>query len=65
MTSKDYIAIAAALAAARRNCPQGADRQAWYAALDDIGGKLADVLKQDNPRFDRARFAEACGGDRP
>jgi hypothetical protein len=27
----------------------------------DIARNLADALKADNPRFDRARFLAACG----
>lgn len=26
-----------------------------------IGRAMADMLAQDNPRFDRARFLKACG----
>ena len=60
MTRKDYVAIAEAL---RKVQP----------ALDDHGGSLhlqwaidrtaiADVFENDNPRFDRERFADACEG---
>jgi hypothetical protein len=52
MTRKDYVLIA-------RNI-----EQAYY--LDEtqrntIAQDLADSLSMDNPRFDRARFLEACG----
>lgn len=47
MTRKDYILIAAALKAAQ-TIPQAARN-------------LADQLAQDNLRFDRTRFLEACG----
>ena len=58
MHRKDYALIADAL------------RRARYAAANDVGAlvgnsdaalELADALKRDNPRFDRAKFLAACG----
>jgi len=50
MTRKDYIMIAEVFA---------------HSAGDDLAkflaSNLADKLAEDNPRFDRARFLEACG----
>lgn len=38
----------------------------WFNDLDSptataIARRLADYFEQDNPRFDRARFLQACG----
>ena len=52
MTRKDYVMIADTIATA------------WHASADskaDLAYKFADVLEEDNPRFDRARFLTACG----
>ena len=50
MTKKDYVAIAAIL----REAPQYGD------PVDYIIAELCDVLKADNPRFERERFIAAC-----
>ena len=46
MTRKDYEAIAKALRAA--------------GTVTDAISNIADVMAQDNPRFDRKRFIGAC-----
>jgi hypothetical protein len=54
MTRKDYRLIANALKAL----------QAPHNDTDTLGNvaySLADVLQYDNPRFNRAKFLEACG----
>ena len=61
MTRKDYVAIAAALNAARphdfqREIDLGR-KEGWSAAVHLVAGTMA----ADNPRFDRARFLKACG----
>lgn len=60
MTRKDYIALAEALREAKEIAAQtiGAPgvRGVTYA-----GDRLAAVLKQENPRFDRYRFLHAAG----
>lgn len=59
-TKKDYIRIAAAL---KLSHPDGF----WDVSPTPtqlyrrIVQELADELSRDNPRFDRARFREACG----
>lgn len=61
MTRKDYVAIAAMFnkrGELARNIQNTAVRLTHYR---EIAGDLADVLAQDNPRFDRARFLKACG----
>jgi len=61
MTRKDYVAIAAALKDARR--PFDGDFGDGFAeGVDNAAVELAKVLAKDNPRFDRARFLNACAG---
>jgi hypothetical protein len=59
MTQKDYIALAAIIANARRlsRAPHN-----WTAAevIDNISDNLTDMLASDNPRFSRVRFEAAC-----
>lgn len=57
MTRKDYILIANAIQTTRNSVCGEAD----YAVVDAVSKELAFVLKQDNPRFDRALFMAACG----
>lgn len=64
MTKKDYVAIAAVLAAQQassedeRISPKSAkahNNSVWCVACD-----MSDMLQRDNPRFDRTRFLQAC-----
>lgn len=48
MSRKDYVAIANLIA------DSSSDKKA-------IAEELASMFKADNPRFDCARFLEACG----
>ena len=58
MTKKHFEAIAKAIK----------EEQTAVAVREDvrraIANKLADVFKQDNPRFDRDRFMKAAGFER-
>ena len=58
MTRKDYVLLAEALQAAAYalNPPE---RTGALLAANEISHRL----KQDNPRFERKRFLEACGLD--
>ena len=61
MTKKDYQAIARAIheqIVASINDPHKTHSRGGLAAA--IIDAIADVLAADNPRFDRARFVEAC-----
>jgi hypothetical protein len=52
MTRKDYVMIAEVIATS------------WHTSAEtkrEIAQNFADALETDNPRFDRARFLEACG----
>jgi hypothetical protein len=64
MTSRDYIAISAAIAATRadveRNTAPG-HRTAANTALDALSYRLGTALARDNQRFDIDRFLTAAG----
>lgn len=53
MSRKDYVAVAAAVAAT------GGD----YATREELACRLAAVFAGENSRFDRGRFLVACGFD--
>ena len=55
MTKKHYEAIAKELLFYNA----GRDKQ----VIERIANSFADYFEQDNPRFDRSRFLEACGID--
>jgi len=59
MTRKDYVLLAEALqvTAYALNPPE---RTGALLAANEIAHRLADQLHQDNNRFDRQRFIEAC-----
>lgn len=58
MTRKDYTAIAAHLAETWEYCntPSTTKQQ----VLEECIRRIADVLEDDNPRFDRQRFYQAA-----
>lgn len=55
MTRKDYVALAKAISAVRKN----SDAVDFQAGVNQVTGAIAQVLAQDNPRFDRERFYKA------
>ena len=58
MTRKDYVLIADTFAKFQKI--QDLDQTInWTGA--DLARNLADALQGDSPRFDRARFLDACG----
>lgn len=66
MTQKDHVVIARCLKQARPagTRPAGIGREGFDAAhstIDALCLNLAEALTADNPRFDFARFADACG----
>lgn len=72
MTRKDYVMIADAIRELladieRESGPMAVcDRTRALMAGEHLGVRhvamrLADQLRQDNPRFDRTRFMAACG----
>ena len=65
MTRKDYVKIAAILARRHRLAAldfAASSIEGWAISetLDLVATDVADVFAEDNPRFDRARFEEAC-----
>jgi len=56
MTRKDYDKFAAMLAL-ELSCWEYGDR----APVQGVIRATASIFAQDNPRFDRARFYDACG----
>lgn len=64
MTRKDYEKIAHTVYTASRYANMGnCGRPAPTAdmVLENLAEQLADILADDNSRFDRVRFLEACG----
>jgi hypothetical protein len=59
MTRKDYVMIANSIKASRDNW-EGFTPEA-QEAIEGLARSLATKLQSDNPRFDRARFLDACG----
>jgi hypothetical protein len=59
MTRKDYQLIADSIKASRDNW-EGFTPDA-QEAIDGLARSLGSKLAQDNARFDRARFLDACG----
>lgn len=58
MTRKDYIIIAAALLESKPESHWDANKKAqWLVSCN----RIADALANDNPRFNRGRFLNACG----
>ena len=60
MTQKDYILLAAAL---REQRPIGQEdcKLACLVQWERDVDAIAEALEQDNPRFDRDKFLDACG----
>ena len=58
MTRKDYVLIAQTLSDLMKDFNNCGDDS---VSLSLVAEELADTLANDNPRFDRARFLEACG----
>jgi hypothetical protein len=56
MSKKHFIKIATLLRATQK---QGHDLSVEHA-VTFIAENLAEIFEQENPRFDRARFLEAC-----
>ena len=60
MTRKDYVLIADTIANLREQ-QRDAGAFANNPSLLEVAEELAHALQGDNPRFDRARFLDACG----
>lgn len=61
MTRKDYVDLAAAFKSSRpADAPFGVENPKKAQWIKDVLA-IANVLANDNPRFDRDRFEVACG----
>lgn len=64
MSKKDYQAVARAFHKTRPDPSPRLDGPAVHPLMVDVWEKtrntVADVFAQDNPRFSRERFIEAC-----
>lgn len=63
MTRKDYVKLAEAFKASFDATSQNedVDRPAVELGIILCVNRVANVLKADNPTFDRVRFLTACG----
>ena len=61
MTRKDYVAIAAVI---HGEISCHANNAEVSLCARNIALSLADVMRRDNPRFDRTKFYTACGFDK-
>ena len=65
MTRKDYVNFADAIrshVATLSDVPPGMiPHPSIKQSAKGMANIIADVCQKDNPRFDRARFMEACG----
>lgn len=61
MTRKDYVALAKAINAVRKVDlkPGFSNSLDFQAGVNVLTGAIAQVLKNDNPRFDVERFYKA------
>lgn len=57
MTRKDYVILAEVI---RKEAITWNPDGVGASAVSSLAYALADKLAQDNPRFDRERFLEAC-----
>ena len=62
MTKKDFIPLANALGSNVPNVNSNT-YEAESLLFESIVNSIMDVCQRANPRFDRARFAVACGLD--
>lgn len=60
MTRKDYELLAGAIRYAINLNTYHPEAQQRLSAIDSVINEIAACLANDNPRFDRERFAMAC-----
>ena len=60
MTKKDYIKIAKVINNELKEWDKELTPQVEFS-INNIAVALANVMEEDNPRFNKIRFFEACG----
>lgn len=61
MSKKDYQVIARAIYQSRQlACDNAQHKDCALAPIAALQAQMIQILADDNPRFDRARFLEAC-----
>jgi hypothetical protein len=65
MSRKDYEKVAAILREENDFAGDGRDlaSRTARAVVATVTVKMADMFAEDNPRFNRAKFLEACGDE--
>ena len=58
MTKKDYVMIAEIFKFNREDFIEGED---GYSLIGILAHQIANALQEDNPRFNRELFLNACG----
>ena len=62
MTRKHYVILAQAIQQANRDCMMSDKGKTLMSpAVMQTALRISMALEQDNSRFDRERFMEACG----
>ena len=61
MTKKDYVLIARAINFTRFELRQHLSNKEMGAGVDRVVEELVKELQNENPRFNRSKFIEACG----
>lgn len=56
MTRRDYVLLAETIRHSLEECDT--EEQVW--TVEAVRDRIARALSDDNPRFDTARFVEAC-----
>ena len=60
MTKKDYIVIAKVINEELKQWDKGLTPQV-ISSINNIALALSNVMADDNPRFNRDKFFDACG----
>lgn len=61
MTKKNFVAIAEAIAKEKEMAQRNTNGAVRLDTLLNTANRMADVCKDFNQNFDRARFLAACG----
>ncbi len=61
MTRKDYEALASDIRHAHTWWMTEEEKQAAHRVMSVFVENVTEYFAEDNPRFDKARFVEACG----